>query len=515
VHEPYLKRARAFILVCTPGAKLIEGEKDWVHKEISWWIQNRQQAPILIDALGSGERYVPEAVLEKWPNAQRIEVILEEWSRLSPQQQQEVENRTVARVLGGVTQSAGAIYREELKREQERAAELTKALAAQRKLSVQLRWFSGVVVVMLLIAVGIARYARRQQLVAESRALAAQAEETVNRDQAAALNLAVKAWQAARTVEAHTAVAKSFPQVLDVLEGHTGLVRSAEFSPDGQCIVTASSDRTARVWNASSGQPLATLQGHTDIVSSAVFSPDGRRIVSASWDSTARVWNASDGQLLATLQGHTSQVRSAVFSPDGQRIVTASDDKTARVWNASSGQLLATLQGHTSAVSSAVFSPDGQRIVTASNDKTARVWNASNGQLLVASLQGHTNSVSSAVFSPDGQRIVTASYDKTARVWNASSGQLLATLQGHADDVLSAIFSRDGQRIVTGSYDKTARVWNASDGQLLATLQGHTYIVSSAEFSPDGQCIVTASSDSTARVFHLVTLSEIAKLLSK
>ena len=259
VHEPYLKRARAFILVCTPGAKLIEGEKDWVHKEISWWIQNRQQAPILIDALGSGERYVPEAVLEKWPNAQRIEVILEEWSRLSPQQQQEVENRTVARVLGGVTQSAGAIYREELKREQERAAELTKALAAQRKLSVQLRWFSGVVVVMLLIAVGIARYARRQQLVAESRALAAQAEETVNRDQAAALNLAVKAWQAARTVEAHTAVAKSFPQVLDVLEGHTGLVRSAEFSPDGQCIVTASSDSTARVFHLVTLSEIAKL----------------------------------------------------------------------------------------------------------------------------------------------------------------------------------------------------------------------------------------------------------------
>jgi WD40 repeat protein len=108
-----------------------------------------------------------------------------------------------------------------------------------------------------------------------------------------------------------------------------------------------------------------------------VFSSDGQRIVTASADKTARLWNAANGRPLATLQGHTDSVRSAVFSPDGQRIVTASDDRTARVWNAASGQLLAS-QGHTEGVMSAEFSPDGQRIVTASNYQTARrsAWKA-------------------------------------------------------------------------------------------------------------------------------------------
>jgi WD40 repeat protein len=65
------------------------------------------------------------------------------------------------------------------------------------------------------------------------------------------------------------------------------------------------------VWNASSGQLQAILQGHTDSVVSAVFSPDGQRIVTASKDQTARVWNASSGQLQAILQGHTDSVVSA------------------------------------------------------------------------------------------------------------------------------------------------------------------------------------------------------------
>ena len=99
--------------------------------------------------------------------------------------------------------------------------------------------------------------------------------------------------------------------------------------------------------------PLATLQGHTGEVYSAQFSPDGQRIVTASLDNTARVWEAQTGKLLATLQGHTEEVTSAQFSPDGERIVTASLDNTARIWEAQSGKLLATLHGHTERVNSA------------------------------------------------------------------------------------------------------------------------------------------------------------------
>ena len=75
------------------------------------------------------------------------------------------------------------------------------------------------------------------------------------------------------------------------------------------------------------------LKGHVGIVWSAAFDPDGARVVTASMDKTARIWNAKTGVLLAVLKGHGESVDDAVFSPDGVRIATASEDKTTRIWN--------------------------------------------------------------------------------------------------------------------------------------------------------------------------------------
>jgi WD40 repeat protein/CHAT domain-containing protein len=247
------------------------------------------------------------------------------------------------------------------------------------------------------------------------------------------------------------------------LKGHKKHINSARFSPDNKLIVTASRDKTARVWDTS-GKLLAELKGHTDDVNSASFSPDSKLIITISEDETARVWDTS-GKLLAELKGHTSDVNSANFSPDGKLIVTASDDKTARVWDIS-GKLLVELKGNLG-VNSASFSPDGKRILTASGDRTARVWDTS-GKLL-SELKGHTEGDEdgdddyTASFSPDGQHIVTASIDGVL-VWD-TSGKLLSELKGHQDRINSASFSPDGQRIVTASNDGTARVWNLSGKQ--------------------------------------------------
>jgi WD40 repeat protein len=290
-------------------------------------------------------------------------------------------------------------------------------------------------------------------------------------------------------------------KLLNTLDGHKGFVASAIFSPDGSKIVTTSYDNTAKIWDTSSSKLLNTLEGHTSYVHSAVFSPDGSRIVTTSLDNTAKVWDTSSGKLLTTLEGHTSVISSAAYSPDGSKIITGSWDKTAKVWDASSGQLLMTLEGDKYLVNSATYSPDGWRIVTASRDKTARVWYASSGELLMP-LEGHTDGISSATYSPDGSRILTASDDNTAKIWDASSGKLLNTLEGHTSYVRFATYSPDGSRILTASVDQTAKVWDALSGQLLKTLER----VYSATYSPDGSRIVTNNNNGTVKVWDASSL---------
>ncbi|MGD9367258.1 MAG: TIR domain-containing protein [Desulfobacteraceae bacterium] len=292
-----------------------------------------------------------------------------------------------------------------------------------------------------------------------------------------------------------------------VLKGHSKALPSATFSPDGTRIVTASWDATARVWDTTTGSQMAVLKGHSKALPSARFSPDGTRIATASWDATARVWDAITGSQICVLN-HTAPVQSVAFSADGGLIVTASDDHTARVWDATTGRLITELNGHKKALLSATFGPDGPRIVTASLDATARVWNAMTGSPIA--VLNHTGPVQSAVFSADGSRIVTASDDYTARVWDAVTGKPLATLRGHQRRVRKATFSRDGIRIITASDDETVRLWDAETGMWLTTFAGHTDWVWSAAFSPDGTRIVTTSDDKTARVWDAATVTILA-----
>ncbi len=317
----------------------------------------------------------------------------------------------------------------------------------------------------------------------------------------------------------------SLTRLVTLLTGHTWMlphlilkhddkVWVAQFSPDGEQIVTGSYDGTARVWDAKSGGPLTRPLTHQSFVCSVQFSPDGKRVVTGSYDGTARIWDAKTGKPLTRHMCHDDRVLCAQFSPDGSRIVTASADHTARVWDAQSGQELTKPLKHDNIVLWAQFSPDRNRIVTASWDKSARVWDAQSGEAITQPLV-HGALVNSAQFTADSRRVLTDSWDGTARVWDAQSGELLVGPLRHAAGVLSAQLSPDDKRIVTGSYDRTARVWDAQTGQHLTEPLLHDGTVLTAAFSPDGQRLLTASADDAVRLWDAqkgVLLAEPLKL---
>jgi WD40 repeat protein len=281
------------------------------------------------------------------------------------------------------------------------------------------------------------------------------------------------------------------------------LVVDVAFGPEGARILTASWDKTAKLWDGASGKLLMTF-AHEGVVNSAAFSPDGARILTASADHSAKLWEAASGKLIGSFV-HQDEVNSATFSPDGARILTASADRTAKVWETSSGKLIASFE-HQASVYHAAFSPEGARILTACKDRTARLWELATGKMIA--FFGHQDAVSDAVFNPDGSQILTASWDKTAKLWDAASDKIIASFN-HQGLVVAAVFSPDGTRILTSSWDKTAKLWDAVSGKLIGSF-AHRESVQNAAFDPRGDRILTASYDKTVKLWEVASAEPVA-----
>ena len=226
-----------------------------------------------------------------------------------------------------------------------------------------------------------------------------------------------------------------------------GAVVAAALSPDGRLLAVAAERGgriTARILDAHSGRLKERLPERA--IGSLGFSADGRLLVTGSADKTARLWNASTGRQLHVLRqrGH---VLAEHFSPNGRLLVTASSDGTAAVWSVATGERILLLTGATGIAEDASFSPDGKEIVVAFGDRLARIYNSEDGRLL-APLAGHGDAVTSVAYDAGGRTIVTASSDGTARLWSANAGDQLLAID-HRGESVQALFA--GERVLSGA----------------------------------------------------------------
>jgi WD40 repeat protein len=264
-----------------------------------------------------------------------------------------------------------------------------------------------------------------------------------------------------------------------------GLPMSVAISSDGSWIVSTVGDKEALsglvyIWCVTTGQLVRSLEGHTHLVTSVAFSPDGSRIASGSSDETVRIWETNinsigrDDRIVSTpdigeirvqnrtetkatrmlgwLSSHSPQ--TCALSRDGSRLVFG-EGNIVYVWNHVTNTVECKLRGHSDTVCSVAISNNGSYVVSGSSDKTVRIWSCLKKKEIAR--YRHSAKVDCVAFSRDGSRTVFGSRDTMVQIWNPATGQIESKLE--VPNVLSVAFSHDGSYVVCGS-DKMAWTWN-------------------------------------------------------
>jgi len=207
--------------------------------------------------------------------------------------------------------------------------------------------------------------------------------------------------------------------------------------------------------------------------------PNGDQIVSASRDKTIKIWETSTGYCQKTLRGHEDWVRALAITDDGAVLASAGHDKTIRLWDIAKSECLNVLREHSHCIECLAFSPasltsletpDGKTykgkpvmgnfLLSGSRDKSVKIWEMSTG-LCIMTLIGHDNWVRGVCFHPNGKYVISVSDDKSIRIWDIKQGRAVKTISdAHSHFVSCMDFNETNPHLATGGVDNVIKIWS-------------------------------------------------------
>lgn len=296
------------------------------------------------------------------------------------------------------------------------------------------------------------------------------------------------------------------------LEGHTGEVWSAAFSPDGRYIASGSIDRSVRLWEVETRCLRLTLVGHTEGVRAVAFSPDSQSLATAAPDRTVRLWDVPTGKERAVLHGCSGN--ALAFSPDGALLAAGGSDDVVRLWEVESARERESLHTGSNNVRSIAFSPDGRRLALGHfvrSGVTLQMWAWPSARALLA--EEGDGAVTCVCFSSDGQLLAAADLSGQLRLWDPASGARrgsftpLGRNQYFRPPSITAIaFAPESPLLAMALLilnDANLQVWDVGASEPRVALNAHPHYVQSVAFSPDGTLLATASRDRTIRLWRM------------
>ena len=292
-----------------------------------------------------------------------------------------------------------------------------------------------------------------------------------------------------------------------VLSGHKGAISDISLSDSGSRLVSASYDRTARVWESAGGgnfRLVYVTPPTEDRLVCAAINSGGSMVATAGTDGVIRLWDVDREKAMHRLAGHRNAITALEFHNQGQALVSGGLDRTIRTWDVGSGVRLRVLQGHSTGVTGLAVS-DGL-LHSSSNDQTVRRWPLSgsekDGDSLTVDLGGRTPRATA--ISPQNDLVAVGFASGDIALFSLPAGEEVGEVKAHATNITRIVFSRSGRKLASSSFDGLIRLWNRSGPDLTPSMafSNHVDVVNDIAFSPDEKMLASASIGSRMQIVN-------------